>query len=107
MDITKSQHGSISVFTLHGRADSAGAGELERALLQSNNSRVILDMSRLTYVNSAALRILAEALTKNQEHGGDLLLAAPSARIRRVFQIIGFDLFFRMFDTLEAAVKEF
>jgi stage II sporulation protein AA (anti-sigma F factor antagonist) len=107
MNITISQHDSISVFALQGRADGGGARELEQALLQANNPRAILDMSQLKYINSAALRILAAALTENRGRGGDLLLAAPPAKIRRVFQIIGFDHFFRIFDSLDAAIKEF
>jgi len=107
MNITQSLHGDISVLTLKGRADSVGAGELEQALSQAENSRVILDMAQLMYINSAALRLLAAALTDNQGRGGDLLLAAPSATVRRVLQIIGFDHFFRIFDNLDAAVKEF
>jgi anti-anti-sigma factor len=107
MNITQEQQGNISVFTLQGRADSVGASQLEQALRQASNSRVILDMSQLVYINSAGLRILAALLTENQQGGGDLLLVAPSTRIRRVFQIIGFDNFFRMFDSLDAAVNGF
>jgi anti-anti-sigma factor len=68
---------------------------------------MILDLSQLVYINSAGLRVLAATLTENQKGGGDLLLVAPSAKIRRVLQIIGFDHFFRMFDNLDAAVTEF
>ncbi len=105
MDIKQSQQGSVSVFSLQGRADSVGAGQLEQALWQTDNARVILDLSQLLYINSAALRVLAAVLTRNQEAGGDLLLVNPPAKVRRVFQIIGFDHFFRIYDTLDAAVE--
>lgn len=107
MDITSSQQGTVSVLSLLGRADSVGATQLEQALQQAPNVRVVLDMSQLVYINSAALRVLAAALTDHQQGGGDLLLVAPPRKVRRIFEIIGFDRFFRMVDTVEAAVGEF
>ena len=110
MNITENRQGPISIFTLQGRADSVGAVELEQALQQAlgaDRFRMILDLSQVTYINSAGLRILAAVLTQNQTNGGDLLLATPPPKIRRVLQIVGFDNFFRMFDSLESAVREF
>ena len=110
MNITENRQGPISTFTLRGRVDSAGAVELEQALheaLGAGHTRIILDLSQVAYINSAGLRILADVLTQNQANGGDLVLVAPSSKVRRVFQIVGFDHFFRMFDTIESAVREF
>ena len=107
MNIAQNQQGTISVFTLQGRADSVGVDQLEHTLRQANTFRMILDLSQLRYINSAGLRVLAAMLTENQASGGDLLLVAPSGKIRRVFEIIGFDKFFRVFDSLDTAVREF
>jgi len=107
MNITQNQQGGISVFALKGRADSVSADQLDHTLRQANTVRMILDLSQLVYINSAGLRVLAAVLTENKAGGGDLLLVAPSSKIRRVFRIIGFDKFFRLFDSLEAAVREF
>jgi anti-sigma B factor antagonist len=109
MNITENRQGPISTFTLQGRVDSEGAVELDRALheaLGAGRSRIILDLSQVAYINSAGLRILADVLTQNQANGGDLVLVAPSSRVRRVFQIVGFDRFFRVFDSMELAVRE-
>jgi anti-sigma B factor antagonist len=109
MNITENRQGPISTFTLQGRVDSVGAVELEQALyeaLGAGRIQIILDLSQVTYINSAGLRILADVLTQNQANGGNLVLVAPSSRVRRVLQIVGFDRFFRMFDNIESAVRE-
>ena len=70
-------------------------------------NKMILDMTDVTYISSAALRSMADVLTKNKKAGGDLKLVALSARILRVFRIIGFDKYFSIYDTIEAAQAEF
>ena len=110
MNITESTQNDISIFRPQGRVDGQGAIDLEltlQAAFEEGASRMILDLSQVTYINSAGLRIIAAILTLNQGSGGDLLLASPSQRIRRVFQIIGFDNFFRLFDSVETAVEAF
>jgi anti-anti-sigma factor len=53
------------------------------------------------------LRTRADVLTIAREDGGDLRLASLNPKVQRVFQIIGFDKFFNIYDTLEAASKDF
>ena len=110
MNITENVKDNISVFALQGRVDSQGAIDLEltlRAALEEGASRMILDLSKVTYINSAGLRILADILSQNRENAGDLLLVTPPPRIQRVLQIIGFDKFFRTFESVELAMQAF
>ena len=68
---------------------------------------MVLDMADVQYVSSAGLRTLANVLTQNREAGGDLKLVALGQRVTRIFRIIGFDSFFSIYDTLEAAIADF
>jgi anti-anti-sigma factor len=110
MNITEKVENEVSIFAPDGRIDSEGALDLEMALqvaYEEGTSRIILDLSEVTYINSAGLRILADFLCRMQERGGDLLLVRLSPRIQRVLQIIGFDNFFRIFDSLDQALRAF
>ena len=110
MNITESTQNNIRIIQPQGRIDSEGALDLEMALhevVEGGSYQVILDLSQVSYINSAGLRILADMLTRTQGSGGDLLLASPSQKIRRILQIIGFDNFFRMFDDVDTAVGAF
>lgn len=110
MNITESVQNKVKIFTLQGRVDNQGSLDLELSLqeaFEAGNYRMILDLSQVTYINSNGLRILAAILTQTQDSGGDLLLAAPSQKVRRVFQLIGFDNFFRLYDSVESAALAF
>jgi len=110
MNIREQDQNGVSVFVLEGRVDSDGAVELEQALLSAvsaGKSKMVLDLAEVKYMNSAGLRILADVLTGTRERGGDLFLVAPNKKVRRVFEIIGFDNFFQIFDEVGAAVGAF
>ncbi|NJL95854.1 MAG: STAS domain-containing protein [Anaerolineae bacterium] len=110
MEIRQTEEGDVLVFTVDGRIDSEGASHLERALVDAvmaGNHKMIIDMAQVSYVNSAALRVLADVLNANRENGGDLRLVAVSSRVRRVFEIIGFTRFFKDYDSVLAALEGF
>jgi anti-anti-sigma factor len=110
MDITERIENDIYVFTIEGRIDSAGAIALEdslQATVEEGHHKMVLDLAKVQYINSAALRTLADIITQNREHGGDLRLAALTPKVKRVFQIVGFDRFSTIFDTLEEALVNF
>lgn len=110
MQITERDENGVAVFTLNGRVDSEGAVELDQTLQEATGEgkhQMILDMSGVTYINSAGLRTLADILTQNKANAGNLRLVALNPKVERVFKIIGFDKFFETFDTVEAARAAF
>jgi anti-sigma B factor antagonist len=109
MNITERDENGVAVFVLDGRVDSIGAAEMDEVLqaaVSEGRTKMILDMSKVQYINSAGLRTLADILTQNRASNGDLLLVALSPKVERVFKIIGFDKFFDVYDSVEAAVTK-
>ena len=110
MNITERAENGVTVFALEGRIDTQGAVEMEQALqaaVSQGKHQMVLDMAEVRYISSAGLRTLADVLTKNKNAGGDLKLAAPSLRVMRVLQIIGFDNFFSIYDAVTDAIADF
>jgi len=110
MNITEREHNDITIFTLNGRVDSEGAIDLDLALQTATAEgkyKLILEMAEVRYINSAGLRTLADILTQAQENGGDLKLVDLNPKVRRVFEIIGFDKFFTLYDTVDNAEANF
>lgn len=108
MNITRRDDDDMTIYSLEGRIDSEGAIELEQILqgtAAEGRHKIILDMSEVRYINSSGLRILADILTLNREHNGDLRLVALNPKVRRVLEIIGFHKFFEDYDTVLAAMK--
>jgi anti-anti-sigma factor len=110
MEIDERTEDGITVFVLRGRIDTRGAVDLDLALqeaVMTEKHKMVLDMAGVRYISSAGLRTLADVLTKNREHDGDLKLVALPAKVMRVLQIIGFDNFFSIYDTVEDAAGSF
>ena len=110
MNITEREEKGISVYVLDGRIDTQGAVDVDLALqaaASGGKHKMALDMTDVGYISSAGLRTMADVLTRNREAGGDLKLVALNRKVLRVFRIIGFDKFFSIYDTLEAALADF
>jgi len=110
MNITEREQNGVTIFTLEGRVDSEGAVDLDLALQTAASEgkiKMVLDMSQVRYINSAGLRTLADILTQNQASSGDLKLVDLNPKVKRVFQIIGFDKFFSIYDTIDQALAGF
>ncbi len=110
MQIMERNENGVEVFVLHGRADTQGAINLDIVLhgaVSKGKTRLVLDMSGVDYIASAGLGILADVLTRSKEHGGDLKLVGLDEKILRIFQIIGFDRYFSVYETLPEALDAF
>jgi anti-anti-sigma factor len=107
--LVREDHG-VTIFTVDGRVDTQGAVTMDQSLqaaVVQGQYKMVMDMTDVTYISSAALRSLADVLTKSKKAGGDLKLVALSSKILRVFRIIGFDRYFSIYDTVEAAQAAF
>lgn len=110
MEINERSEEGVTIFVLEGRVDGNGAVTLDDVLhsaAAAGKHNMILEMSGVAYMNSAGLRILADVMSANREHGGDLRLVGLNDRVRRVFEIIGFDKFFRVYNTVLEAMDGF
>ncbi len=89
-----------------GRLDAVTVPTLETALndcLSNKRIQLIVDFSAVNYISSSGLRVLLTARRKAQEAGGDVVLCSMSPRVREVFEMIGFDKLFRVFDRADEA----
>ena len=81
----------LSVLTLAGELDMACAPEfaahLERAI-DAHCDCVVIDISRLTFMDSAGVRALLSGARTIQLDGGAIVLAAPTPSILRVLELV-------------------
>jgi anti-sigma B factor antagonist len=110
VNISERDEEGVTVFTLAGRIDTQGAASLDQRLqaaVTQGKSWMALDMAGVSYICSAGLRTLADVLTKNRAQDGDLKLAAVPPRVLSILQVIGFDNFFSIYDSVKDAVAAF
>ena len=99
----------IAMFALNGGLDASTVQHLEQAFgdaqLPSVGTRIIIvAMDGLRYVSSSGLRTLLAARTAMRKVGGDVLLCALSPAVRDIFDVVGFDAVFKIYDTREQAL---
>jgi anti-sigma B factor antagonist len=77
---------------LTGELDVATAPELTRALLDLSptNTRVTLDLTELTFVDSCGIRAIL-ALARSVNGNGPVVLLNPTEAVSRVFEILDLD----------------
>jgi anti-sigma B factor antagonist len=93
-----------------GRVDSATAPDLEKALqglLDTERSRIVLDLQDADYMSSAGLRVLVAMHKATKKNGGGLCLAQPSARVQEVLDLAGLTPVFVIYPDVVAAVGSF
>ncbi len=93
----------IAVIKPSGRLDAAGApgleSELQRRIADGQN-RLVVDLSRVSYISSNGLRALLAALKAAQRNGGSLKLCCLNARLSEIFEMVGFDRVFEIYTNL-------
>jgi anti-anti-sigma factor len=83
-----------TILTPRGRLDTITAADFERnvlAALDAGASRLLLDLSDVTYMSSGGLRIALLAARRLRGSGGKLALCVPQASIASLFEISGFN----------------
>jgi anti-anti-sigma factor len=89
-----------------GRLDSTTAHSLEVALttqLDTDRARLVVDMTRVSYISSSGLKVLVSAWRRAQKMGGTIILVGLSPRVQEIFDISGFNTLFTTVETLEEA----
>ena len=93
MAIETCRVGEALVIQADHRLDSVTAQDFHDRLDAAVESaeRVVVDMAGLTYISSADLRVIMQAVRKTQRQNVSLSLCALSAEVREVFRTSGFD----------------
>jgi anti-sigma B factor antagonist len=91
IEFTQQKKSGWCVVGVSGRADAEAAEELEtqlRSAVQSH-SKVAADFSAVSYISSAGIRAVLQAARAAQEGKVEFAVCAPSAPVRKVFDMSG------------------
>jgi anti-sigma B factor antagonist len=107
MEIEVSTHGGAVVAALVGEIDSSTAPKAQEELvpLIGEGKDLILDMTRLTFLSSAGLRILLLLYRQAEANNRKVALAGPSENVKDTMEITGFLTYFVVCDTVEEALS--
>jgi anti-sigma B factor antagonist len=75
-----------------------------RNLIKNKPKQVVVDLSRVTYIDSSGLAVLIEGMQNVEGYGGKFALAGLQEKVRPIFEIARLDQVFRIFPDAAAAL---
>ena len=74
------------------------------AMIEKKPRRLVVDLSEVSYIDSAGLAALIEAMQKVEAYGGKFLLAGLQETVRSIFEISRLDQVFQIFPDVNGAL---
>lgn len=107
MKLSTHTQGEFTVAVVgEARMDAAVAPELKHQiaqLLEDGSTRIVLDLSAVTFMDSSSLGALV-SLLKMVGNRGDLIIAGAKGIVADLFKLTRMDRVFRMADSVDAAL---
>lgn len=106
MKVTINKADTNIVAAIEGSIDSKTAPDLQQAILPviSDTHKVILDLTEVTFVSSAGLRVLLMVYRQLKAKDGKVVLVGVSEEIKDVMFMTGFIAFFEISPSIEEAL---
>jgi anti-sigma B factor antagonist len=96
-----------SVFSPEGAIDLHVSPEMRaslREIIDAKPKRLVVDLSRVPYIDSSGLAVLIGALQSLELDGGVFLLAGAQETVQAILESARLDKYFRLFPSVEAAL---
>ncbi len=107
LQLTTRHEGDVAIVGAQGEVDVFTAPGLDAeldALVSGGDSRLVVDLSGVAFLDSTGLGVLVKALKRAREADGWLRLVVTGDRIRKIFEITGLDASIPIFDTAQDAI---
>ena len=96
-----------NVLRLKGEIDlhvSPSVTQSLNAMAEEKPERIVIDLSRATYIDSAGLAALILAMQKVEAYGGRFFLSGVHETMRSIFETSRLDQIFQIFSDVDAAM---
>jgi len=100
-------HDSLGLVELSGEVDLYTAPRFKTDLLElieTGVDTVVVDLSRVTFIDSTALGVIIGGVKRMRERDGRLVIVAGSRPVVRILDVTGLDKVLTVFDTRDEAL---
>ncbi|MFC2130334.1 STAS domain-containing protein [Bacteroidota bacterium] len=88
-----------------GGSETDELKDVLKKISEQEKNKLIISLSKVTYLNSTALGILISAHSSFAKRGGNVILCDISKSIENIFVITKLTLVFQIAETLDEAIK--
>jgi anti-sigma B factor antagonist len=111
LKITQREVDNAVVLDLNGKLtggpDAETFREVFKSLVDQGKKNIIVNLEKVSWINSTGLGILISGYTSVRRGGGDLVIMHASDRIESILYVTKLNLLFKAYDSEEAAVESF
>ena len=96
-----------NVFSPEGAIDLHVAPEIRaslRSMIDKKPKRLVVDLSRVPYIDSSGLAVLIGAMQSLEHEGGLFMLAGAQEAVRLILESARLDQYFLLFPNVDAAL---
>ena len=105
MDVKTFEKEGVLVFQVDGEINIGSSQDLKKHFDKQSSKKVVVDLEKVTYIDSSGLATLVEMLKKTKVQGGSLGLAGLSDKVRSLFEITKLDKLFLITRNQDEAVS--
>ena len=106
MEVKAFEQEGVYVFQVQGEINISTSPQLKKSFEKLAAKKVVVDLEKVSYVDSSGLATLVEMLKKTRGQGGSLGLAGMSDKVKSLFEITKLDKLFQIFPDLKEAVNK-
>lgn len=99
----------VVVIRGEGRLNMVSGPTLRETVLrevEAGSPRVVVELSRIAFMDSSGLGALIGCLKSAREKGGDLRIVAPSTQVSMVLRLSNVDTILPPYESVEAAYRD-
>ena len=109
MNVLINNTSTDEAFIIHvdGELDVYTAPRLKEALAEGvarGHRTIVVDLTRVAFLDSTALGVLVGGRRTAREEGGDVVLVVDTPHLEKMFRITGFETMFGMHRTVDEAL---
>jgi anti-sigma B factor antagonist len=111
MDLKTREDGRVTILTVEGdlvigEPESTFKRTVTR-LIEEGRIHLLVDLSKVEFLDSSGLGALVRALTNTQKEGGTTKLFSAGPQVRKLLTMTNLDSVFETHDDLETAIGSF
>jgi anti-sigma B factor antagonist len=111
MKITQRQNQGAVILDLNGKLTGGPDADVFRklfeGLIEQGKKQIVVNLEKVSWINSTGLGILITTTAPVRSAGGDLVVMGASERIESILYVTKLNLLFKSFENEEDAVKSF
>jgi anti-anti-sigma factor len=109
-NIKESVKGDVVILRVKGKLDTILSPQVEKKgiqLMHAGQMKLVLDLSEISYVNSAGLRMLLSLKKQMKSAGGKFIVCSLRPEVMEIMKICGFDHVLEFAKDDEDALRQF